>query len=850
MMNRRFTFSIKLFTYISILSCFLLHTLGIQAQGLFFKGNEYIIDQRTSYNVLRKISPTFKDSLVISFDLSAEHKPNTGYIYRIKTQEPSLTFNLSYDSQGADVAYKLNEEGKSTLIAIHLSKENTRSGAWLPTELKFDLSKQLIFFKIGNKRDSCSIKLPKTLKPEIHFGRSDYFIDLPTFSIRNLYLRDKTEKFFFQFREHEGNSVHDQNGTEIGYIENPTWLINKAYYWNHIASFKSIPTAGFNFDSITNKIYYYNKDSIKVYDVINKWSESHAYKNDFPIDLRLGYSLLNSKEQSLYSYEVVPRSEGGTTVAKYDLHGKLWSSISTDRLPLQLHHHGRFFDEKNNRFIIFGGFGDMYYNNEFNCYDLTTNRWTKLAFTGDTIFPRYFLSMGYSKTNNSLYIFGGMGNESGEYNVGRRYYYDLYQVDLSKMHITKLWEIPWSKDHVVPVKSMLMTDDHFMTLCYPEHFSNTHLKLYRFSIEDGSYEILGDSIPIRSEKITTNADLFYSSEMGELYGVVQEFEDDDIASSLNIYSLATPAVSHNELFLANNSTPDLTFLYWIISIIAAIGLYVIGKKTLRKKIENNKILSPAYNSSKKKKNTDTENSIVKKKNSIFTFGDFTVYDRKGRDISYMFSTRLKQTFLVILEHSLNDGISTQQLTNLLWSDRDDEKAKNIRGVTINGLRKLLEELDGINLVYEKSHYKIVLDESAFCDYTKCIELVSLDKNDTNISLFTSIISRGKFLNNDEDPIYDSLKSSLERLVEPILNKLIEEDYKNKKFESVISLSEAMFNIDPISDFAISYLSNAMEKLDMASESRKRFFKFIVEYKKMIGEEYPKDYSDIIKNGDS
>jgi hypothetical protein len=78
-----------------------------------------------------------------------------------------------------------------------------------------------------------------------------------------------------------------------------------------------------------------------------------------------------------------------------------------------------------------------------------------------------------------------MGNESGEQTVGRKYYYDLYKIDLTTKQISKLWEIPWERDNVVPVRGMvILNDSSFYTLCYPEHFSESLLKLYRFSLKD------------------------------------------------------------------------------------------------------------------------------------------------------------------------------------------------------------------------------------------------------------------------------------------------------------------------------------------------------------------------------
>ena len=63
------------------------------------------------------------------------------------------------------------------------------------------------------------------------------------------------------------------------------------------------------------------------------------------------------------------------------------------------------------------------------------------SLSGDFLCPRYFSSAGYLDSNHSVYIFGGMGNESGDQVIGRRYFHDFYKVDLQEMRVQKLWDI-------------------------------------------------------------------------------------------------------------------------------------------------------------------------------------------------------------------------------------------------------------------------------------------------------------------------------------------------------------------------------------------------------------------------
>ncbi len=823
---------------VAILSC----PLNMQSQGLTFKGNESPIGKRTSYTVFNHSYPVFKDSLAINFDCAVSELPQAGYIFRLELQRsPDLIYNLAYDSYGEKLIYRLNEEGKDILITKILNRQKRNSNNWLHIELKINLITGLTICAVGDDKHIFDIgKVPNPVTPEIYFGKSDYFIELPTFSIRNLKVSDSKKEFEFLFQENQDTIVHDSNGAARGSVINPIWLINKSYYWDCVATYKSESVAAYNFDTFNQHIYYCNRDSITTYNILNNTTTKDGYKNDCPIHSRLGSNFVNTIKNSLYLYEVSSPLDGGdVTIAEYSITDKKWVIVSKDKLERQLHHHGKFLDAANNRFIIFGGFGDLRYNNQFYCFDLNTNKWEKLTFTGDTIFPRYFLSMGYDKASNCLYVFGGMGNESGKSTVGRKYFYDLYKVDLNSMRITKQWEIPWTEENKVPVKSMIIKDGYFTTLCYSEHLSNSYLRLYRFSLADGRHEIFGDSIPIRSEKITTNADLFYDNDMNEYYGIVQEFGDNDISSTLKIYSLSAPAISRSQLFETNKKNGEANYRIIFVATLGTLFcavLYFIHKKR------------------KKGRLPDSDTSVLtlgkiqaggaKRANSIFVFGDFTVNDRNGKDISYMFSHRLKQVFLLILQHSAANGIPSQQITNLLWSDRDNDKAKNIRGVTINNLRKILEELDGISLIYEKSYYKIVLQELCFCDCLKCLELFSKKEKDIDIPLFIEIVSRGTFLKDENDFIFDSFKSLMEQKIEPVIKRLIEESYLKKEYQTTILLCEAIFKIDPINESSISFLIRSMVHQNMQSEAKKRFFKFVVEYKKMIGEDYPKEFSDI------
>lgn len=834
--------SIKSFCYVFLILGFSsLHAQPIG--GLKFYGSEQPINQRTSYNVFGDNRVEFSDHFDIDFNLALYPTTEIGYIIRIRNTESNRIYNLFYDGQGNNLAFRFNEEGKSNLIAVTMDRELLNMH-WFKMKISFDLKRDSIHLTIHDQTFSTENKgLPDTYHPVILFGRSDHIIDVPSFAIKDLSIRND-EKYSFPLNESKGNIVHDINGEAFGKVFNPEWLVNDAYHWRYKVSFRSQSVAGANYNPQRSEIYYFNRDSLYIYNTRSGDNNVKIFQEQCPVELVLGTTFMDTQQHKLYLYEAYNDDYAGPTLASLDLDTYQWTVESSEQLPSPLHHHGAYFNPSTKQYTLFGGFGNMRYSKAFFSFDLNKKQWDTLGgFTGDFLSPRYFTSVGYLKETNSIYIFGGMGNESGDQSVGRQYYYDLYKIDLNTKHISKLWEIQWKNNNMVPVRGMvILNDSSFYTLCYPEHFSESLLQLYRFSLKDGTYEILGDSIPIRSDKITTNANLYYDSGQHNLYAVVQEF-DDDISSSLKVYSLSFPPLSVEELAGYSREPGNYTLIIIIISLSLAAGIgYVIYKKLHSKRhsdiVEDHPRTEPVANN---------KIEATTRANAIYLFGEFTVRDRKNRDITYMFSSQLKQVFCLILQYSTTEnGIASQRLSNILWPDKPADKVKNSRGVTINHLRKVLSELDGIELVYDKKGYfKIEQTEAFYSDYTRCMEIISTHEAEKHRDELVGILSRGKFLQLSDHPLYDSFKEELEKKLEPVLILEMEKSFDAERYQTTLSLAEAIFNIDPLNDAALTFLIKAMQNLKMNDEARIRYTAFVIEYKKAMGTDYPHAYKDLI-----
>lgn len=865
----------------------------VVAYGLRFQGMDYPIARRTSFSVFARHQPTFKDYFDIAFDMAFyPTESNIGYVVRVKGEDEEQIFNLFFDFRGDDVLFRLNQEGSTVLIALPVNRMAMTKEHWFKVKIAFHLQEDKVTLAVHDQQKTCEgVELPDTFKPEIVFGRSGHIIDVPAVAINHLQVHSGSRDYLFALDEVEGEAVHDQEGNRCGVVENPVWMINEAFHWRKEAGFASSSEAGSCCDMERGELYYINRDSLYIYQMETGVSSAMALAGRCPVKLFLASCFVDGPKRKLYVYEVFHGpDDGDVSIASLDLNTLQWQVESRELLERQLHHHNAYFDEDRKRYTIFGGFGNMHYSDQFYMLDTGKGHWEKLGpLSGDPISPRYFSAVAYRPQRHLLYIFGGMGNESGDQVVGRKYFHDLYQVDLQTLEARRLWDRSASEPKVVPARDMVMRDDScFYVLRYPESVSASHLHLYRFSVADGSYQLLGDSLPIWSDKITTCAHLYYNERTSRLFATVQESRD-DVSSTFTVYSLLFPPVTPQAYESA--SRPSL-FPHWlkgsVVLLLVALAGGIIFRQ--RKKGKGKAVASagsvvpsvtetastsvpvhPAVPESSgspeppsvpglespsserplpPEEESDAFVSDRGNANSIYVFGDFAIYDRQGRNVSYLFSSRLRQVFCTILRYSNKEGVSSQQLGAWIWPDKPKEKVKSSRNVAINGLRKILSGLDGIELVYAQGCFRFQLSEGFYCDYLRCMEMISSGRLEGCLSEFAEIVRRGRFIQFQEDPFFDHFKQEVEDCLESFILKGMQTAFRQKDYPLVVSLAEAEFHIDSINGQALDFLVMAQLALKHEKAAMAAYDLFLVEYRRCLGEEYPYTWAQMLDHARS
>ena len=826
-------------------------TLFAYSQGLLFQANDKEIKERTSLQILQEGEiPCFTKNFQLSFELSIRDFDTFGYVFLLKEDQGKTKYSFTYTYlDGENSTFKFNTDGKENHYSLNL-RNDALAYQWIPVSFAFDLQQDVLTIRIGdNEKKITSLGLKDTFCPHLFFGRYDYILDMPTFAIRNLKLEgDRSHSYTFPLNENEGEEVHTSTGKVLGTVVNPVWLINGSYHWEKLFEYSFQTPSGISFEPDSQRLIIFSQDSLLTYNLLKRQPQKYSYSNKLPVKLQLATHFMNTTDGKLYVYELNNLPLGDATVAALDLNNQEWKQTGVAALPVQLHHHDGFWDETTGKYLVFGGFGNKRFNNTFLEYDIEGDRWDTLSYSGDRIIPRYFSGMAVNKNREHIYVFGGMGNESGEQSVGRNYLHDLYLLDRKQQSVRRLWQN--ASDHrLVVARDMILTPDekYIYALCYPEYLSDTYLQLYRLTVDDGTMKALGDSIPMRSEEIMTNANLYYNSLTHEYYCTTTEF-DKKGHTVIRTYVLSAPPVSLDEIrSYGSRSSLEIRWL-WIMAgigvLLLAGGVLFVRKKRGKQRnavLESSSVLmSPPVGREPDKsvqgKETlakeDFESSLVRP-NAVYLFGPFTVIDRNGRDITHLFSSRLRQVFIYILLHSTHNGVLSASLNEVFWPDKPDDKVKNLKGVTINQIRKNLAELDGVELVHDKGYFRLVFTD-CYCDYFRFRTLKNAEEVENELGI---LLMRGKFLDGMDAGMMDHFKQKVEEFLSSFLPLEIERLYQQHKYVAVIRFCNVLFRVDPVNELALAYGMHALNHTGSSQEAILQYSLFVREYRQMMNEEY-------------
>jgi len=245
-----------------------------------------------------------------------------------------------------------------------------------------------------------------------------------------------------------------------------------------------------------------------------------------------------------------------------------------------------------------------------------------------------------------------------------------------------------------------------------------------------------------------------------------------------------------------------------------------------------------------------EQAVIQKpvSNYIQLFGDFKVLDKEGSDITGLFTPKIKQLFLIILLYSKRNkkGISTQELTDILWKGHSSQSAKNSRGVTIRKLRLILESIDSVQIHFHIDRWSMAFDGPVYCDYLLCLSLLEREKiHDTDFNLnFYHIIQEGELFKGELYDWLDDFKGFIGNNIVDILLKFVGELSFDIDHQLILKLCERVLETDPVNEQALAWKLKVLIKQNNFNLAKFTFERFCLLYEEMYGEKFKGKFEEI------
>ena len=800
--------------------------------GLMFNSSAQAVSKRSSLSIFENRPELFTNSFDVSFDFSIWDMNQFGFVMRVineKNQEVDLAF---VNFRGEDDLYlDFHSPITHKSVEIPLEKTYVLEKKWMSVKIYFDLKNDVaeVYFKDSVYRcETIGLSNPSRLK--FVYGLWGLNLDVPQMIIRNIKIAKEGEtKFKFPLNQSEGVDVADDKGRKYGTAKNPNWMINYHHYWKEKAVFPSDSASGITYDHKNERILFLNRNALSAFSLHKNIKEDYL-TGVMPPRLYTG-DMVTTADGRIIIYGQSKRSEDMPRMAIVDLENNA-IEYKKSELDIELTNYSCFMSGNGNEMYLFGGYVNHFYTNAFRCYNFTDQSWRKEDFSGDVIVPRYRAAIGKGQTPSQLYIMGGYGNESGKQEHGGRQLHDLYEVDLEQKQVRKLWDIQKSDYGFVPFSNLILSNDksHLYVLGNPFQESNEIVQLYQFSLEDGSFEIVSDTIHIQPIESTTMINLFYSELLQEFYAVVREHSGND-RSEIRIYSLMAPPVGADMLKEYSSKRSFLIRYILIFTFILLMGVLFVLFRNKKKNI---------LRTQRSKRNQIAIEGKAPDKNAIFVFGDFQVLDKAGKDISYRFSAKLRSMFALILFHSTRNqkGVSTEKLTLDLWPDRDINTSKNTRGVTINRLRTILEDLEGINLTFKNSKWIFEISEPFYCDliayFSECPKSIDNDELVAKMPYIYPILKKGALFPGIQEVWIDEFKREHEERLEQMLRIYISMLYHRKYYAEVVTYSDLMLMIDPTNEEIVELSITSLQKMNKGKMALSVYKHFVANYISSMG----------------
>lgn len=228
----------------------------------------------------------------------------------------------------------------------------------------------------------------------------------------------------------------------------------------------------------------------------------------------------------------------------------------------------------------------------------------------------------------------------------------------------------------------------------------------------------------------------------------------------------------------------------------------------------------------------TKRKVAPKQNlkegfGVYLLGGFRLLNIDGKEIQTKLSPKKRELFLVIYLNTFKqNGITSNELTALLWPGFDPSSAKNNRSTQMKGLRSFFKE-NGlpIEINFENKKWTMVFTDTSFHRELAPLNEILEQGSDHALLKWSSVIKKGNLLEKESYEWLDSFKAGY---VDELLNR----------YEKLLDHEEAVdacLTLDPLFEEAVIKKIQFLKEQGKYGVANQLKAQFIQDFEKIYGE---------------
>lgn len=837
------------------------------ADGIIFRGNDYIPDNRTSMLIQGSDQHLiFRDGLEISFKLKIRQKGDQyGNICTVVVDNKPIASLILTTTHGASPALCL-VGSDVPMQKIEGLQESIY--AWQRVDLKLIRNGNDVEIYVGEKEHEKVLAPNPESLVRIFMGRSPIddipSIDVAPFELKDLEVITTTSSgkelvSTFDLNRDVNDSIILSNNKELtARLYNPIWIYDTHSHWTLVNSMSFNGRVFSVYNRSNGNLYLIASNQVVRINLMSNRTRSWTTSQQDISILDNQFMVIESNNQDRLFFYNTDSITGGKIV-DFDFDKGEWTDNLTKIRDLEFTHQNSQYIASDSSIIRMFGYGHHRYRSDIHKISMLDGEITSVTTSGDTISPRYMAAT--SIQDSIIFVYGGVGNARGNQEYGTKVFNDLYKINTKSMDTKLLWSMPTTRRGLVPAQSMILdeSDGRGLMLMYSPFKAESFLVLKELDLSNGEMVSKADSIPYVFNDMKSWADLLVSPKGDELYALTENYDESKDAYEVKLYNISLPIVSSaTPVGKKTNSTITLWLTIVIIVCVLVISIVIILNRNKR-----HEIAESSYNSGSNNE-VDIDNSsgqvlLLKdmqrehSKPGIYLINDFGAIASDKLALTDQFSPILRQLLVLIAVYSVRrqNGISNSELKDFLWSDKSQESFVNNRSVNIRKIRMLLGKIGGLDIVSSNGIWRLDASNVSMVDFYDIMNAVEECEScqTINEALINRVIKYARL-----GPLFpymhnywlDTVKAQYSDRIINVLHRILDDLIVKNEFKRQIEICDILLGFDSIDEKAIQVKCNALINTKRMGLANATYKQFVREYESMIGEQWQEPFEQFVR----